>query len=471
MSSKTSKKRIANVTDGEDEPNKLRFHSTPRDRYRTPRLPRSSTIKKGQKTLTQIQFVPSSRTIIDDVDLEYEESPVERQSTRRRRKTRKPVQSDTLTQMDFLLPASPGKENDEIVEDELAHDPLMPLRTRSSSRAIREVPLARAIHKPTAKRRAMEQLNFSDDESALLNPPAQQNASAVPRQDSTPATPPRPGPRMWRREIPSSQSPPDTPLSARARRSSREPSRSPLRERSLNVRNPIRTTSKAAMPPRRQEVADSMDSENEGSSVSPQLEVTSTPSRICYMQENLRVRTQSQMTDDKGAAEHTSTSTLGQHVSGGDTGIPRATQIKSEVEELNEEARVEDLNEPNLTGAEASPLDTTLGSRYNSSPQSSEEGSAKRPLTSNTTIEEFGMPTVRDQDMSGSSPHRLRRTSSELSIPDFNDASPDDLALGREAEDISDSATASTPARATETLPPPLYQFTSSPLRPETDSQ
>ena len=472
MSSKTSKKRISSKPDCEDEPNKKRCHSTPGDRNRTPRPPKSSARKKGQKTLTQIQFVPSSRTNVEDVDIEYEQSPVERQMSKRRKKTRKSVQSDTLTQMDFLLPAVIDKENDEIIEDELVHDLSTPPRTKSKSRVVREAPLARAVHNRTAKRKAMEQLTFSNNEYPLLNSPPQQSNPAVPRQASTPVTPSRPGPQICRREIPSSQSPPDTPLSVRIRRSSREPSRSPLRERSLNVPTPIRATSKATNPPRQLEVADSLDGDNEGSPILAQSGVTSKPSRICYMPGHLRVGTESQMTDGKGTIEHTSSPTPSQHVDGGDPGISRATQIKSEAGEPNEDEGAGDLNEYSfLSGVEPPAAYAAMESRYDCGPQLSEEGHEERRLASNTAIPDLGTPTVNDQVANGNNPCRLGRASSELSISDFDDPSPHEASSTENVAAIPGSAPASTPERATETLPPPLYQLTSPPRGPGTESQ
>lgn len=70
--------------------------------------------------------------------------------------------------------------------------------------------------------------------------------------------------RPIRREIPSSQSPFDTPLSALSRRSSqRDTSRSPLTERSINLQMPIAVTPKVPAHLNRREVADSMDTEDE----------------------------------------------------------------------------------------------------------------------------------------------------------------------------------------------------------------
>lgn len=84
--------------------------------------------------------------------------------------------------------------------------------------------------------------------------------------------PPPVTPRTWRkREIPSSQSPVDSPLSTRSRRSAQGYSRSPLTERSTNYTLPLPSIRKGVLWKRKLKVEDSMENEEEDSPICTRL--------------------------------------------------------------------------------------------------------------------------------------------------------------------------------------------------------
>lgn len=84
--------------------------------------------------------------------------------------------------------------------------------------------------------------------------------------------PPPVTPRTWRkREIPSSQSPADSPLSTQSRRSARGYSRSPLKERSTNYTLPAPSTRKGVLWKRKLKVEDSLENEEEDSPICTRL--------------------------------------------------------------------------------------------------------------------------------------------------------------------------------------------------------
>jgi len=108
------------------------------------------------------------------------------------------------------------------------------------------------------------QLQEKDGETDLPSGKGNQ----IPSKPHTPATlmPPPVTPRTWRkREIPSSQSPADSPLSTQSRRLVRDYSRSPLKERSTNVTLPATSTSKGVLWARKLVVEDSLENEEEDS--------------------------------------------------------------------------------------------------------------------------------------------------------------------------------------------------------------
>jgi len=90
--------------------------------------------------------------------------------------------------------------------------------------------------------------------------------------------PPPVTPRTWRkREIPSSQSPADSPLSTQSRRSARSHSRSPLKDRSANLDLPVTSTRQGVLWPRKLEVEDSMENKEEDSPICTRIGPSTEP--------------------------------------------------------------------------------------------------------------------------------------------------------------------------------------------------
>ena len=179
------------------------------------------TPRTRQQTLTQIDFVSRYPLEQEDVDLNYVEDETTR--ARKRRKT---------------MPQ--------------AQQPAKKVETRAT--------------RGHARRR---ETSFEGTEEPLA---AQLDGNAVqaaqPPADTAPLSmsPPRTPQRVRKMEIPSSQSPADTPLSARSRASARSNSRSPLKQRSTNLRvlHPLPPgTRKGIGPAAKLEVEDTYDYENE----------------------------------------------------------------------------------------------------------------------------------------------------------------------------------------------------------------
>ena len=197
-------------------------HFTPRTRTVTPRNLALSNPRTRQQTLTQIDFVSRYPLEQEDVDLNYLEDETTR--ARKRRKT---------------MPQAQAAEKGE-------------------TRATR----GHARRRETTLEAAQEPLAAQLDVNAAhaAQPPADTALFSMP--------PPRTPQRVRKMEIPSSQSPADTPISARSRASARSNSRSPLKQRSTNLRvvRPIPPgTRKGIGPPAKLEVEDTYGHENEDS--------------------------------------------------------------------------------------------------------------------------------------------------------------------------------------------------------------
>ena len=212
-------------------------HFTPRNRTVTSKDFSLSTPRTRQQTLTQIDFVSRYPSEDESADLNYIEDEAPR--GRKRRKT--------------IPEAQPARN----------------VETRAT--------------KPNAKRRetnleSMEDVTPAqlDEDSARLDEDSAQldedpAITLHPRVDTAPFIMPQPRtPKKIRKmEIPSSQSPIDTPLSTRSRTSARSNSRSPLKQRSTNllISRPIPPgTRKGIGLTPKLEVKDTYDYENEDSS-------------------------------------------------------------------------------------------------------------------------------------------------------------------------------------------------------------
>lgn len=214
-----SKKRRSTLRSYETETPKPKPQGRALQRVlKTPTL--ASISKKRQETLTQIGFVVYQNT--EDMDLNFDEDVKEdREETPRARKRRK-----------------------------IGKEPAMPVtrQTRSS-----------------AKRAAERTLKDGEDEENLK---LELDENRIPLEQASRAfMPPPKTPQSTRqKEVPSSQSPADTPLSMQSQKSQRDLSRSPLKNRSTNMRRVSISDSSARTSVRRAQmlkVADSTEFDEE----------------------------------------------------------------------------------------------------------------------------------------------------------------------------------------------------------------
>ena len=192
---------------------------------------------------------------------------------------RKPARSryqQTITQMNpFFELFHPDSVNGSLrssdEEDEEQDDHYTsPPNTRKRRRKTPETIPARKIVTRSAKRRAVKAENVSEDEDPVQRPGFLRRRAFADQMESqtlTPTMPPPKTPRTKRRtEIPSSQSPAETPLSIRSRESRRAISRSPLKARSTNTMLPLPVVQeKDERRTRKMQIADSMDTEDDES--------------------------------------------------------------------------------------------------------------------------------------------------------------------------------------------------------------
>ncbi|MCJ1485958.1 hypothetical protein MMC06_006134 [Schaereria dolodes] len=163
------------------------MHFTPRNRTISRKNLSLSTPKTRQQTLTQIDFVSRSAQDMEDVDLAYEDDTIFQISKRQKTVSRAATPSNVQTR------ASKWRISEQ-------HD---------------------ADGRKDAGEKGPERPLMSDAPLQMVN-----GAAPLP-------TTPR---RIQKLEVPSSQSPADTPLSTQSPHSVREISKSPLKERSINSR-------------------------------------------------------------------------------------------------------------------------------------------------------------------------------------------------------------------------------------------
>ena len=265
----------------------LDFEPIIRPRQRTYTTPRNRNIKKrgstlsskttSQKTLTQIGYIPSSVSPHDDVALEYEEAGDRNdEDPSRRSKRRKTTPRDnTLTQIGYVSHLSPPEEDDGLDHQGVKNEELTssPLNSPPSERRLvlgsstqrHSSPKQPSIKTKRAGRR--KGLNLLDSPGEVIKEETDYSKRLSPSRAALEMPPPRTPHVLRRREIPSSQSPADTPMSNRSRRSSREPSVSPLKERSVNVFVRGQTPLKSPRLHKTMEVADSVESLEDDSPV------------------------------------------------------------------------------------------------------------------------------------------------------------------------------------------------------------
>lgn len=226
---RTSRKRRSTARDYETIGRLKQTHFTPRNRTVAPRSQSCSTPKTRQQTLTQIDFVSRVPAEEEDDDLDYIFEDVPR--SRKRRKT-----------MPEPVSASKAKAR----------------KTRST------------------KRKAASNDSLKEGGALVEDEQAEALMQTEPQTSTNTVMPPPKTPRkIVKTEIPSSQSPAATPLSIQSRRSTRNKSRSPLKDKSTNIRNTPsvhpRNVKKLSWTPRL-EVQDTFDDENEATQAMFQIQ-------------------------------------------------------------------------------------------------------------------------------------------------------------------------------------------------------
>lgn len=209
-------------------------------------------------TLTQSGYVVPQD--LDQTDIRYDDKPSRSMG---KKAPRKSLHTQTLTQAGFVSYQSPVFEDMVYDEEPAAAHKSTPQRNKRR-RIEKEEPIVsrtRSVRKRTAC-----SLVKSEDDGDWKNGEEFNKAPAVRRDLSKALMPPPKTPQSARwREVPSSQSPVDTPLSIQSRRS-KDLLRSPLKAKSVNARRTIGSPGKAGGWARTLQVADSMENDDEDES-------------------------------------------------------------------------------------------------------------------------------------------------------------------------------------------------------------
>ncbi|KAI4234696.1 MAG: hypothetical protein LQ352_008157 [Teloschistes flavicans] len=249
-----------------------RHHSA---RRRTNASETTPAINWKQQTLTQItsylsRSSSSHEEPTDPSELEYDTLPIAMPPRKcQKRSDKRILDQQTITQMDPFRPQIHPEEDLEEILNEYTED-APKARGRKRRKTASGTPIARTIQTRSAKKQAEV-----DDEPAVKDPTAiQESDKENLHRGPTPALldhgtvqmpPPKTPKTVRRKEIPSSQSPAETPYSVRIHTKRRALAASPLKERSTNApfcRSPSSPT-KAAKRTSKLEVADSTGLEDE----------------------------------------------------------------------------------------------------------------------------------------------------------------------------------------------------------------
>lgn len=192
------------------------------------------------------------------------------------------MRQQSITQMDALRDYyHPEHENEDLMTDNEGEGSYVASPTRNKRRkVVLEKPQPRRIETRSAKRQtAKEEPAFQakTDQNNLTYPRGEVKPQISKGRMPTAMLPPKTPISSRRKEIPSSQSPADTPLSMHSRHSPRGYTRSPLKERSTNINVPMKPPKRGAARSKRLEVADSMETEDEDSPISVKVGLTSEP--------------------------------------------------------------------------------------------------------------------------------------------------------------------------------------------------
>ena len=410
MPPKTRKRKSVDFVE-DDKVDEPQSHLTPLNSNLERELLCSKSMKR-QETLTQIGWIPSLRAGNDDDDLEYEEEPshpsIKPINSRRNGKRRKLSQRETLTQMDFLSPNNP-RDHESDHEGMCFRSPIVciqrlpengvtdsasstgleisrqpPDSMRKRPKMLKEKPLAREIQTRSVRRRAARQAStpICEDDTPIESPtvyPVPKHGKGQPQ----PSMPPPRTPQIRRtREVPSSQSPPDTPFSTHGRRCWGSQTRSPLQERSPNVRAAATPSSRRRLFPTKLEIADTMDSGEENSQT-PIAAVAAKEGSHIYMPSSPQMPAAPHLNALKSGGQPHSPTTI----NGLESSAP-SRQVKSEVLDSEDEGTDNSADENDFAaGAETQAACEVIAS---SSPSQFKEESQFVPVTverSSTAVE------------------------------------------------------------------------------------
>ena len=196
------------------------------------------------------------------------------------------IRQQTITQMDALRDYyHPDLEDENLqTDDDEEANSYVASPTRNKRRRITpEKPQTRRIETRSVKRKATKEGSSVQDQDVIYSPPSagrEAEASKSRLKNSTAMLPPKTPTSLRRKEIPSSQSPADTPLSTQSRQSIQSYTRSPLKERSTNIDLPKPSHIKRARWSERLKVADSMETDDEESLVPVRSDMTTKPVSI-----------------------------------------------------------------------------------------------------------------------------------------------------------------------------------------------
>lgn len=187
------------------------------------------------------------------------------------------MRQQSITQMDPLRDYyHPELENEDLKTDDEEEDTYVASPTRNKRRRVTpKKQYARKFETRSAKRQAAKEeprVEEQEDQDVLPSRGLEAEVPMFRAKMPTTMLPPKTPVSLRRKEIPSSQSPADTPFSTQSRQSLRDCTRSPLKEKSTNVDSSMQSPMKGARWSKRLEVADSMETEDEDSPPSVRVE-------------------------------------------------------------------------------------------------------------------------------------------------------------------------------------------------------
>jgi len=214
-------------------PNDRQVHFPSRGRSINPTKPTPPASRTRQQTLTQIDFVTKYLPQDDDLDLDYIEKVASPKRKRRTTLPSKDALKEDGSSRRKRRKTLPAQCTETALEEERS-----PERRRRRTLPVNDTPSI--VETRTSRRRKVKQGPESEQNATSTTTGKQSNAT---RTQASPARseliPPRTPATARKVEIPSSQSPADTPLSTQRTPSMRSPVRSPLKARSTNVRVPL----------------------------------------------------------------------------------------------------------------------------------------------------------------------------------------------------------------------------------------